>query len=73
MSVLDRPIQHLYLLEVVSPSDPAPEKENVDRVPEGDPAPEAPRTRHPRPRRSAAEQACARILAQAISGTDFEL
>ena len=40
MSVLDRPIQHLYPLEVVPSSDPAPEEENEDNVYDDEPASE---------------------------------
>ena len=72
VSVLDRPIQHLYPLEVVTSSDPAPEKENEDNVSDEEPASETLVTGRPRPRRFAAEQARDRILAQAISETEFE-
>ena len=72
VSVLDRPIQHLYPLEVVPSSDPVPEEENEDNVSDEEPASKTLVTGCPRPRRFAAEQARDRILAQAISETEFE-
>ena len=72
VSVLDRPIQHLYPLEVVPSSDPAPEEENEDNVYDEESASETLVTGRPRPKRFAAEQAHDCILAQAISETEFE-
>ena len=72
VSVLDRPIQHLYPLEVVPSSDPVPEEENEDNVSDEEPASKTLVTGCPRPRRFAAEQARDRILAQVISETEFE-
>ena len=68
ISTLDRPIQHLYPLEVSPQSD---EEENtLDLI-----APTSESGQHvetPRPKRSAATMARDRILAQAVSGLDIE-
>ena len=56
VSVLDRPIQHLYPLEVVPSSDPAPEEENEDNVSDEEPASETLVTSRLRPKRFAASK-----------------
>lgn len=65
-STLDRPIQHLYPLEIVSHADAVPERENDEARESAEPEtlPEQPASR---PRRSAAIKARDRILAQAMS------
>lgn len=65
-STLDRPIQHLYPLEIVSHEDAESEKETEEACEstERETLPEQPASR---PRRSAATQARDRIFAQAVA------
>ena len=69
VSKLDRPIQHLYLLELASVSDSAIGKED-DR--EKEPSCKTQLTPCTQPRRSDADQAHDRIFALSISSVDLE-
>ena len=69
-STLDRPIQHLYPLEVLADKSTAIEPETNS---EDGPNSESEQPRITRPRRSASDQARDRILAQAISEWDDEI
>lgn len=69
-STLDRPVQHLYPLEVITDNPIVAEPE--DSSEEG-PSSESEQLSITRPRRLAAEQACDRILAQAVSEWDDEV
>lgn len=69
-STLDRPIQHLYPLEVMSDNPIMTEQETSSEDGQNSESEQLSTTR---PRRSAAEQARDRILAQAISEWDDEI
>ena len=71
-STLDRPIQHLYPMEIVAHSNAVSERDTEENhgATDNELIPELPEPRTSRPRRSAAAQAHDRILAQAIHGWD---
>ena len=70
-TTLERPIQHLYPLEILSRTDIEPERDKgAHNTDTHGPTSEQPRVNPLRPRRSAVSQARDCILAQTVSGWD---